>query len=278
VSKTGRRVLALVAVLALFVTAPAAAQAKKIITISGSTSVFPLETQLARKWIKTKQGKKYGFKILQGGSNVGVSDVAKGRVSIGASSRDPAAGDPGGLVFTRIARDAVCIVTNPANHLSNISFATIQGIFGSGAVNNWSAVSGATVSGAIDPVGRAPTSGTHDAFRDLFLRTNGGAANANQGSQVQGLASNGLVQQGVKTDNNAIGYVSLAFTTGLNVVPVGGVDCNLRNAQSFQYPGVRSFYFVTLGAPAGGAKQFIKWVTKSSQANKIIATEWIPIH
>jgi phosphate transport system substrate-binding protein len=280
VSRTRTRVVALVAALALFATMPAAAaQAKKIITISGSTSVFPLETQLARKWIKTKQGKKYGFKILQGGSNVGVSDVSKGRVSIGASSRDPAAGDPGGLVFTRIARDAICIVTHPSNHLTNIAFSTIQGIFTQGGtITTWGNVPGATVSGAIDPIGRAPTSGTHDAFRDLFLRTNGGSASANQSANVQGLASNGLVQQSVKTDDHSIGYVSLAFVSGLNVVPVGGVDCNLRNAQSFQYPGVRSFYFVTLGAPAGGVKKFIKWTLKSKAANKIVGSEWIPLH
>ena len=88
-SRRGIRLMAVIAALSLFAAVPAAAQAKKIITISGSTSVFPLETQLARAWIKTKKGKKYGFRILQGGSNVGISDVAKGRVSIGASSRDP---------------------------------------------------------------------------------------------------------------------------------------------------------------------------------------------
>jgi phosphate transport system substrate-binding protein len=273
------RIVALVAALSLFAAVPAAAQAKKIITISGSTSVFPLETQLARKWIKTKQGKKYGFRILQGGSNVGVSDVSKGRVSIGASSRDPAAGDPGGLVFTRIARDAICLVTNPSNSLGNITTATIQGIFTQGGgIASWGSVPGASISGAIDPIGRAPTSGTHDAFRDLFLRVPPNPANANQGTQVQGLASNGLVQQGVKTDDHAIGYVSLAFTSGLNVASYNGVACTLRNAQSFQYAGVRSFYFVTLGTPAGGVKQFIKWTTKSKAANKIVGSEWIPIH
>ena len=50
--------MAVVAALSLFAAVPAAAQAKKIVTISGSTSVFPLETQLARSWIKTKKGKK----------------------------------------------------------------------------------------------------------------------------------------------------------------------------------------------------------------------------
>src|SRR5690242_21787754 len=113
--------MAAVAALSLFAALPAAAQAKgKPIVISGSTSVYPLETQLARAWIKTKKGKGVGFRILQGGSNVGIDDVAHGRVTIGASSRDPAAGDPGGLVFTKIARDAICMIVNNQNGLTNI--------------------------------------------------------------------------------------------------------------------------------------------------------------
>ncbi len=264
--------MAVIAALSLFAAVPAAAQAKKIITISGSTSVFPLETQLARAWIKTKKGKKYGFRILQGGSNVGISDVSKGRVSIGASSRDPAAGDPGGLVFTKIARDAICMITNSSNPLGNITSATIKNIFVGPTFTNWSQVPGAPISGSIDPIGRAPTSGTHDAFRNIFL---GGT---NQGSFVAAKASNGLVQQGVQSDDHAIGYVSLAFTSGVHTVAFNGVDCTLRNAASFQYGGVRSFYFVTRGAPVGGVKKFIGWILGNSKANKIIGSDWVPLH
>jgi phosphate transport system substrate-binding protein len=276
VSRRGTRLLAIVLALSLLATVPAVAQAKKIITISGSTSVFPLETKLARAWIKTKQGKKFGFKILQGGSNVGVSDVAKGRVSIGGSSRDPAASDPGGLVFTRISRDALCVITNTANPLGNISSQQVQGIFKSSpSITSWG-TNGLPFSGAISAIGRAPTSGTHDAFRDIFLRFDG--STTSQGTQVAGKASNGLVQQGVKSDPQGIGYVSLAFTAGVHVVDYNGVACSLRNAQSFQYGGVRSFYLVTRGAPTGGVKKFISWILKSRRANNIIATEWVPLH
>jgi len=274
--------MAVIAALSLFAAVPAAAQAKKIITISGSTSVFPLETQLARAWIKTKKGKGVGFKILQGGSNVGVSDVSKGRVTIGASSRDPAPTDPGGLVFTRIARDAICMIVNDQNQLTNIDQSTVQGIFlrataPSNAGNSrttWGQVpgSGLPAGDAIDAIGRAPTSGTHDAFRNIFL---GGT---NQGSFVVGKASNGLVQQSVQSDKDAIGYVSLAFTSGVKALAYNGVDCNLRNAKSFQYGGVRSFYFVTRGAPVGKVKKFINWVLHSNKANAIIGTDWVPLH
>jgi phosphate transport system substrate-binding protein len=254
---------------------PAAAQAKgkSIITISGSTSVFPLETQLARAWIKTKKGKGTGFKILQGGSNVGVDDVAHGRVSIGASSRDPAPTDPGGLVFTRIARDAICIIVNNQNQLANITQSQVQNIF-LGKVGTWNTIPGSGLgSDPIHPQGRAVTSGTHDAFRNIFL---GGT---NQSSPpVTALASNGLVQQAVQNDKDAVGYVSLAFTSGVKALAYNNVSCDLRDAKSFTYQGVRSFYFVTRGAPVGKVKKFIGWVLTNNKANAIIGTDWVPLH
>jgi phosphate transport system substrate-binding protein len=265
------RLLAVIAAVTLLAAVPAAAQAKKIITISGSTSVYPLTVKLASKFIKTKKGKKFAFKILQGGSNVGVSDVAKGRVTIGESSRDPASSDPGGLVFTKVARDALCIITNSANTLPNISKTQIKSIYLTGP-GSWAGIPGATTSGTIAAVGRAPTSGTHDAFRTLYLD------GTNQAGYVDGKASNGLVQQAVKGNPQAIGYVSLAFTSGVHVVDYNGVSCTLRNAQSFQYGGVRSFYFVTRGAPVGGVRKFIGWTLKARKANKIIGTEWVPLH
>jgi phosphate transport system substrate-binding protein len=270
VSRRRIRLAGIIAALALFTAVPAAAQAKKTISISGSTSVFPLETKLAKKFITTGAGKNAAFRILQGGSNVGVSDVSKGRVTIGASSRDPAAGDPGGLVFTKVARDAICMVTNPSNKLSNISTATIKGIFVGPTISSWSGVPGAPIGGTIDPIGRAVTSGTHDAFSKILL---GGTT---QGGFVAALSSNGLVQQKVKTDPQAIGYVSLPFAAGLNAVPLNGVPCTLRNAKSGAYLGVRSFYFVTQGAPIGLAKKFIKFAV-SKKGQKIASKDYIPI-
>jgi phosphate transport system substrate-binding protein len=270
VSRIGTRLLAVIVAVSLLVAVPAAAQAKKIITISGSTSVYPLTVKLARKFIKTKKGKKFGFKVLQGGSNVGVSDVSKGRVSIGASSRDPASGDPGGLVFTKVARDALCIVTNSANTISNLSKTDIKSIYLTGP-GSWGSFPGATVGGTITPVGRAPTSGTHDAFRSIFLD------GTNQASYVAGKASNGLVQQSVKGDPQGIGYVSLAFTSGVHSVAYNGVECNLRNAISGAYGGVRNFWYVTRGTPTGGAKKFINWATRSKKARNVISTEWVPL-
>ena len=83
---------------------PAAASAAPVITMSGSTSVAPLASLLARAYLKQYPG-RVKFKLAQGGSDVGVADVAAGRVSIGNSSRDPKASDPGGLFFNKMIAD-----------------------------------------------------------------------------------------------------------------------------------------------------------------------------
>src|SRR6266550_3269744 len=104
----------------LGVAAPAAASALSTITISGATASYPLVSLLAQRYVKTHP-KRVKFKITQGGAQIGVNDVAAGRVSIGDVSRDPLASDPKGLVFYPIAKYAICVVTNKSNALSNLT-------------------------------------------------------------------------------------------------------------------------------------------------------------
>jgi phosphate transport system substrate-binding protein len=247
---------------------PAVASAAKVITMSGSTSVAPLSALLAKKYIKVQKGIK--FKIAQGGSDIGVADVAAGRVTIGMSSRDPKPTDPGGITFNKIAKDAICIVTNPGNPVANFDQATIQAIF-SGKVTDWSKVPGSTISGPIDVTVRTPASGTQDAFQKIFMGSSGVTSSASQ------KASNGLIQQSVQSNKQAIGYVSLDFVTGTNVSAFKGVACNLRNAKSGEYGGVRNFWYVTRGTPKGPVGKFLKWVQESPAAQRIAGKHWVPL-
>jgi phosphate transport system substrate-binding protein len=258
------------AALAVALLVPATAAAKPTITMSGSTSVAPLASLLAKKYLSVC-GHCVNFRLLQGGSDIGVADAAAGRVTIGNSSRDPKPSDPGGLVFTKIARDAVCIVTNSANPVPTIDQAGVQAIFG-GGVRTWSSVPGATQHGTIDIYTRTPGSGTQDAFQRIFMGSTRVFSGASQKT------SNGQVQQLVGNDEGGIGYVSLYFTKGLHSIPYQGVPCTLRNAKSGQYGGSRNFYMVTRGAPKGAAKAWIKWITHSSAAAAIVGTDWVPLH
>jgi phosphate transport system substrate-binding protein len=260
--------LTTVAILALAVMAmPAAALAKPTITLSGSTSVAPLAAKLAGAYVKHH---KVRFKILQGGSDIGVNDVAHGRVTLGMSSRDPLPSDPGGLQFNRIARDGICVATNPGNPIANLSQEQVQGIF-SGKVRSWSQVPGARTGGTIDLIVRNAASGTQDAFQNIFM-----GQNLRVAPSASQKPSNGRVQQSIASDRNAIGYVDFNFTRGLRTVPYKGVSCSLRNAKSGQYGGIRNFWLVSRGKAKGPAAAWIKWI-RSAAARSIIASNWVPV-
>jgi phosphate transport system substrate-binding protein len=248
---------------------PAAASAATI-TISGATASYPLVSLLAAKYSKLHHGVK--FRIAQGGAQVGINDVAAGRVTMADVSRDPLSTDPAGLVFYPIAKYGICVVTNKANPLANVSQSQLVGIF-TGKVRSWSGVSGAHANGTIDLIGRTSVAGVLTSFQTLLL----------EGKKISSLAaeepSEGLLRQQVESDPNSIGFLSnyQSDKGGLNVVSVGGVTCNKSTARSGQYPGVARFYEVTKGRATGAAAKFISFITKSSAAKRIIATQWLPV-
>jgi phosphate transport system substrate-binding protein len=258
--------------LALVLAVPVSAAARRLI-IGGSTSVLPLAQKLASAYHQAYP-RIPAPKVGGGQSDIGISGASAGRFDIGDSSRDPIRGvDPKGLVFTKIARDGVCVITNPQNAISNLSTETVEGIF-TGRIRDWSQVPGAQVSGPIDLFDRDGASGTQDAFQHIFL---------NEEKKISPSAtaetSNGLEQNAVAGDKQAIGFVSFAFTAGVNAAGYQGVACNLRNAKSGQYLGVRNFWMVTKGVPKGEALKFIKWVTSGNAVSKrIINSSWIAIH
>jgi phosphate transport system substrate-binding protein len=251
---------------------PAAAGARSLL-LSGSTSMYPLVTQIAALY--HKETHQPTPRVGQGTSGAGIDEVAAGRVDIADVSRDPIIGqDPKGLVFTKIARDALCVITNSSNHLTNLSQQSVEQIF-TGQIRSWSEVPGATVSGPIDLYDRVSSSGTQDAFEDIFLgETLKIAPSASQ------LETEGGMRQAIIGDKNGIGFASFDFIGGTNAVGYQGIPCTLPNAKSGQYEGVRNFWMVTKGDPKGAAAKFIDWIINrhNTAVEKIVATEWIPVY
>ena len=147
---------------------------------------------------------------------------------------------------------------------------TIPGFYDK--VRDWGDVPGSGLTGPIDLTVRTAASGTQDAFQKIFM------GSKSVSSSASAKASNGLIQQTVQSDENAIGYVSLDFISGTNAAAYNGVACNLRNAKSGEYGGVRNFWMVTRGRAKGLVQKFISWVQNSTKANKIVGTHWVPLH
>lgn len=255
----------------LGVAAPAVASATSLVTISGATASYPLVSLLAQKYVKTHPG-KVRFKIAQGGAQVGINDVAAGRVTIADVSRDPLPSDPAGLVFYPIAKYGICVVTNKSNALSNLTAAQVISIF-TGKTRSWSGVPGASASGTIDLISRTSVAGVLTSFQTLLL----------EGKKVSSIASEeaseGLLKQQVENDPNSIGFVSnyQSDLGGVNSVSYNGVPCNHSTVISGQYAGIARFYEVTKGRPTGAASAFIGWIKSSPAAAKIVSSQWVPV-
>jgi len=266
-----RRLIVPIAVIAAIAVVPIAYAATTTISISGATASFPLIELLTAKYHQLKKG-KVAFKVSQGGATVGIQDAAAGKVSIGDSSRAPQTGDPSGLYFFPIAKYFVCVVTNPANPVSNLTAAQVQQIF-TGKVRNWSQVSGSTATGPIDVYSRTSVAGVLTTFQNTLLG----------GSKVSSVAtqqpSEGLMQNAVKKDPAGIGFLSdyFALARGVNAVGYNGTACSVANVVAGTYPGVSDFYEVTKGQPSGQVQAFIYWIQTSSTAKKLIQTNWIPL-
>lgn len=255
----------------LGVAAPAAASAATKITISGATASYPLVSLLAAKYTKLHHN-SIKFKITQGGAQIGVNDVAAGRVTIGDVSRDPAATDPKGLVFYPIARYGICVITNKANPVPNLTTAQAIAIF-TGKTRSWTGIAGATQTGTIDLISRTSVAGVLTNFQTILL----------EGKKVSSLAaeepSEGLLRQQVENDPASIGFVSnyQSDKGGVNAVGLNGTACNRSTVTNGTYSGTARFYEVTKGPATGAAAAFISWIVKSAAAKAIINTQWVSL-
>lgn len=263
----------LAALLVATLATPAAAPAKSlpVLSLSGATGSAPLLQLLIPAYLKSHPH-QVRFKFAQGGGEVGVQDVAAGRVSIGDAARDPKPStDPPGINWYPWAKDSFCFDVNPKNKLAGLTTAEAKAIW-TGQIRDWGKIPGATVSGTIDLIGRTSASSLPPLVSSILL---GGAKVSSLANLV---GSDGLVQTAVAKDPNAIGYNSGFYASQKNVhaLAYNGVACTLQNARSGQYPGVRTYYEVTKGPAKGQAAKFINWLRGSKQAKKIISTIAIP--
>ena len=270
-SRSRRLSLAFAVAGVLGVAVPAAASAATTVTISGATASYPLVSLLAQKYNKVFP-KKVKFKITQGGAQIGINDVAAGRVTIGDVSRDPLSTDPSGLVFYPIARYGICMITNKANPVTSLTTAQAVAIF-TGKTRSWAGIPGATQTGTIDLISRTSVAGVLTNFQTILL----------EGKKVSSLAaeepSEGLMRQQVENDPASIGFVSnyQSDKGGVNAVGLNGAACNRSTVANGTYTGTARFYEVTKGHATGAASAFIGWIEKAAAAKKIISTQWVPI-
>jgi len=223
---------------------------------AGSTSVLPLAESLALQFMRLH--KDVRVETGGGGSGAGVKQCVAGTVDLGAISRDLKLTESD-LISYPVARDAIAVIVNPGNPVNGLKADDVARIY-SGKVTDWSQVGGKA--GRIILFAREEGSGTRDTFDSVVMRQEKITPEALLRN------SNGEVQAAVSQDATAIGFVSLGYVSGIKILSINGIKCNLENCQNGSYPLVRRLYFTTKGIPNETVMEFINFA-RSDAGQKI---------
>ncbi len=268
-NKRARR-LSWLATTVLLLTPSQGHAAARTITMSGASPAQAVVADLAY-FYRHETPRAPRFSLVGGGTGTGIADAARGIVDAGLSGRALTSGDPSGLTFTPFALSAVCIVTNPANPVPNLTRAQIQDLVAN-RVTAWSQVPGSPLTDAIVPVAFDPTSAARSVFETTFVDLGTPLA-----YQPRTFTASAQVRDFIAATRTAWGYVDLEFARTLHAVPYEGVPCNRTTLVNGTYPARRQLGFVTRGRPRGALARFIRWVRTDATARRVINSRYVAL-
>jgi phosphate transport system substrate-binding protein len=258
------RKIALAIALAVVVTPMLNAQ-----KIKGSDTVLPLSQKEAEAY-----GKKGGkVTVTGGGSGVGIAALIDGTTDIAQASRKmkfserqklQSAGKQAKEVV--VAYDALAVVINPSNKVSQLTRQQLEDIF-TGKITNWKQVGGDDMK--IVVYSRETSSGTYEFFKENILK------NKNYMSSVLSMPATGAIIQSIKQTKGAIGYVGLAYLNSeVKAVKVSFdgknfVAPSVAAAKNKTYPVVRPLLYYYEVKDAKKVKPYIDFVL-SPEGQKIV--------
>ncbi len=265
------------------------------VTLLGSISILILErnyienkgsdtiVNLALAWAEKYQAEhpEVRISVTGGGSGTGIASLINKTVDIANASRkikdeelSQAKSNGVDPVEHIIARDAIVVIVNPENPVSQLTLKQISDIY-SGKISNWSEVGGDDR--PIVRLSRETNSGTHVYFLETVLRL-GSKEDKTLFSMDTLLlpSSEGIVAE-VRQNPNAIGYDGLGYVPkDLKMIAIakeaGGayVLPSIATVNDKSYPIARDLYMYTNGEPTGIVKTYLDWIL-SSEAQQIVA-------
>jgi len=240
------------------------------VVLSGSTTMAPLMTAIARRFEQRHPGTR--IEVRMGGSSKGISEVRSNAVDIGMVSRSLNASEQD-LYNVAIARDGVALIvhrSNPAQALSDTQLLQIY----HGKLNNWSKAGGAN--GAIHVLAGTEGAGSTSlmvAYLDLPFEQF--AASRKIGPNQERIAA-------VAADPLAIEYVSVgeaerAVNSGshIKLLAIGGIQATSADVRAGRYPIARPLLLVRRTAPTGAAQQFIEFCLSRQVSDLIAAYDFV---
>lgn len=237
------------------------------VTTGGSTSMEKVIGALQEAFMESNSGVDVTYDPT--GSGAGITGAQEGSLDIGLSSR-ALKEDETGVIATTIALDGIAVIVNTANTVEDLTTEQIAAI-ATGEISNWSEVGGPDAE--IVVIGREAGSGTRDGFESIL----GVSDNCRY---AQELTATGAVIAAVQSNENAIGYASLAaLDDTVKAIKVGGVECTEGTVKDGSYTVQRPFVFVTSDSAeqTDAVKAFIEFATSTDAAELISAAGAVPV-
>ncbi len=196
--------------------AQSALAASPIISIDGSSTVFPITEAVAEDFQKAKKG---AVRVTVGisGTGGGFKKFCRGETDIADASRpilqkEMEACKAAGIQYIElpVAFDALTVIVNPKNkfvdHLTVAELNTMWNPAAQGKVTNWNQIRASFPSAPLKLAGAGSDSGTFDYFTEAIV----GKAKSSRGD-YQATEDDNVTVQFVSRDVNAMGYLGLAY-------------------------------------------------------------------
>ena len=238
---------------------------------------------LALAWAEKYQAEhpEVRISVTGGGTGTGMAALINKTVDIANASRQikpeevtEAKSNGVDPVQHVIARDAIAVIVNPENPVSQLTLQQISDIY-SGKINNWSQVGGENR--PIVRLSRETNSGTHVYFLETVLRLSKKDDKTLFSTDTLLLPSSEGIVAEVRQNPNAIGYDGLGYVPkDLKMIAIakeaGGayVLPAIATVNDKTYPIARDLYMYTNGEPTGAVKAYLDWIA-SDEAQKIVA-------
>lgn len=226
--------------------------------------------------------------VTGGGSGTGFTALINGTIDIANASREikdleieqaqSAGFEP--VEFT-VANDAIAVIVNPENPVSELTLEQVARIY-KGEINNWSELGGEDR--PIVRLSRESNSGTHVYFLEEVIRLGDDEDTSIFSADTLLLPSSEGIIAEVRDNPNAIGYDGLGYVTEeVKKIALAGFEGGkyiLPSAETVsngQYPISRGLYMYTRGEPQGAIKDYIDWILSAEAQAIVTDLGFVPI-
>ena len=257
--------------------------------VIGSNTVTPLTSVWAEEFMKMNP--KVNIAVSGPGSGAGIAALINGTTDICQASRliktaeiEQARANGVEPYEITVATDALSVVVNPDNPVSELTIVQLSAIY-TGQIINWKEVGGNDMS--IIAISRDTNSGTHVFFKEHVVQMQGLPTedkSLEYGGNILMLPSTEEGVSQVASNLNAIFYPGLGYVTNA-VKPLGikktadtaAVKPSLETALDGTYPIARPLLYYTNGAPEGAIKAFIDYCLSPEGQEKVIEVGYVPL-